>query len=151
MNNLRRILAGFTGGGIYLGEDSGPPPTSPDDFVGQLKELRRTNWTFVMVYCAVLIVLFAALLAMAAAFAGSPAIVAALFTGSGVTIAWTVVRIERLWRDAIRAGIFLALAGKLSDDELRAIAMILFNQWFGVSPVKQEPNAVTRIAPASPG
>lgn len=129
MNKLAGIMRDFADFGEHLGPGESPPEI--DGFRRNLELLRRENQTFLRAVAVMVGVVFLTSLILLIVFRQNPQLVAGIFGASGVTLAWAINKMHRLWRDKAHADLLFAMVGEVDDDVLRSVVGVLVESLFG--------------------
>jgi len=137
-NTLRAALLGFELSSVsspHFGEDAtklmrtAPSPEQVELLRHDLRRIARTNEIYFRICVGLLLVLFAGACLFVYKSLADPRHIAAVFTGTGVSIMGVVTQMIRLWKEKVNSDLLLTLAGTLSSSELKKVVDSLLKSY----------------------
>lgn len=123
MNALKSVLKKYAEP-IKLGNDDSGERTL-EEFPSDLKAVRKTGNRFFSVCVIMLCVLFILSLALILVFLNDPAKISVVFGITGVSFAWIVRMMFKIWKQKSYIDIIMMIIGSTKKDISRSIITIL--------------------------
>jgi hypothetical protein len=151
MTNLLSVLEPYTSENL-LGPSRIPPKAvDPAGLAGSLKELRAGNEKYFLLVVTMLVVVFAASMALLFVFARSPEALAMVLGASGVTTGFAVRGMMWLWKQKVMIEMLMALIPDLDAGPRQDVIDMIANYLRQGPPApKPSPQAGSNHTPRAP-
>jgi len=148
MHKLESILAEVTRGmqNVDLGEGQPLDSDVVDSLDHRLKTLRSELELYFVVCVAMILVLFAAQIAIVIVYINQPHLVQAAVAAFGISASALIFLMTRLWRDRDRTATLIVLSTALGKDELRNLLDVMMQAYYPKSAPRARPGVTGRSA-----